>query len=213
MNVIRVKVDDVPQAVGQTFMRAPAPNPWNDYQVITWAHYPDGFYDQLRSAGVNATIAYREGDFTQVLNNSFNFYVEQMVWEVYANYHKDLPQWRDVISSVRADRANLDLWIRQPCLNDPKTTEYVRERVQKYVQQHRAFSPLVLHHLGRTRSGRPDQRQRLLPFGILRARVCRVPAQVLRTHPGGASGVGAFRSDSLGRRRHSLRRGLGTRSN
>ncbi len=142
MNVIRVTVNNVPQAVGQTFMRAPAPNPWNDYQVITWAHYPDGFYDQLRSAGVNATIAYREGDFTQVLNNSFNFYVEQMVWEVYANYHKDLPQWRDVIASVRADRANLDLWIRQPCLNDPKTTEYVRERVQKYVQQHRAFSPL-----------------------------------------------------------------------
>ena len=62
--------------------------------------------------------------------------------EVYANYHKDLPQWRELIAKVRADRGNLDLWVRQPCLNDPKTTEYVREHVQRYVHQHRAFSPL-----------------------------------------------------------------------
>jgi hypothetical protein len=142
MNAIRVKVGGVAQAVGQSFMRAPVPNPWNDYQVITWARYPDGFYDSLRAAGVNATIAYRDSEFSEILNNNFNFYVEQMVWEVYANYHKDLPQWRDTIAKVRADRSNLDLWVRKPCLNDPKTTEYVREQVQRYVRQHRAFSPL-----------------------------------------------------------------------
>ena len=142
MNVIRVKVGGVAQAVGQTFMRAPAPNPWNDYQVTSWARYPDGYYDQLRAAGVNATIAYREGDFSRILDNNFNFYVEQMVWEVYANYHKDLPQWRELLAKVRADRGNLDLWVRQPCLNDPKTNDYVREHVQAYVRQHRAFSPL-----------------------------------------------------------------------
>lgn len=142
LNVIRAKVGGVVQAVAQAFMHAPAPNPWNDYQVITWAHYPDGYYDQLRAAGVNATIAYREANFSQILNNNFDFYVEQMVWEVFATYHKDLRQWRELISRVRADRANLDLWIRKPCLNDPKTTEYVRDHVQRYVRQHRAFSPL-----------------------------------------------------------------------
>jgi len=53
-----------------------------------------------------------------VLNNNFNFYVEQMVWDVYAIYHKDLPLWRDVIAKVRADRSNLEHWVRQPCVND-----------------------------------------------------------------------------------------------
>lgn len=142
MNSLRVKVGGVVQAVGCGFMRAPAPNPWNDYQVISWAHYPDGFYDQLRAAGVNATIAYRDGDFSPVLNNNFNFYVEQMAWEVFANYHKELSEWREVIARVRADRANLDHWVRKPCINDPKTDEYVRRHLQSYVRRHRAFSPL-----------------------------------------------------------------------
>ena len=142
MNSIRVKVNGVVQAVASRFMRSPAESAWNDYQVISWAHYPDGYYDQLRAAGVNATIAYREGDFSNVLNNNFNFYVEQMVWDVYAIYHKDLPLWRDVIAKVRADRSNLEHWVRQPCVNDPATQKYVNDRVQRYVRQHRAFRPL-----------------------------------------------------------------------
>ena len=142
MNTIRVKVNGVTQATSSRFMRSPAASPWNDYQVITWAYYPDGYYDQLRAAGVNATIAYRDGDFSTVLDNDFNFYVEQMAWEVYANYHKDQPLWRDTLAKVRSDRANLDHWIRQPCLNDPETQKYVRERLQHYVRQHRAFRPL-----------------------------------------------------------------------
>jgi len=142
MNSIRVKVNGVPQAVSRRFMRSPEPAPWNDYQVISWAHYPDGYYNQLRSAGVNATIAYRDGDFSNVLDNNFNFYVEQMAWEVYANYHKDQPLWRETLANVRADRANLDHWVRKPCLNDPETQKYVREHLQRYVRQHRAFRPL-----------------------------------------------------------------------
>lgn len=141
-NTICILVGDARQAVSAHFLRSPAPAEWNDYQIITWAYYPDGYYDQLRSVGVNGTIAYRDGDFSPVLDNNFNFYVEQMLWEVYANYHKDLAQWRDVISKVRTDRANLDHWVRQPCLNDPKTQAYIRERTEKYVRQHSAFRPL-----------------------------------------------------------------------
>ena len=133
MNSIRVRVKGVVQAVASRFMRSPADSRWNDYQVISWAHYPDGYFDQLRAAGVNATIAYREGDFSNVLNNNFNFYVEQMAWDVYAIYHKDLQMWREAIAKVRSDRSNLDHWVRQPCLNDPATQKYVNERVQRYV--------------------------------------------------------------------------------
>jgi hypothetical protein len=142
INSVRVKANGVVQAVSTRFMRSPTASPWNDYQVITWAYYPDGYYDQLRAAGVNATIAYRDGDFSTVLDNDFNFYVEQMAWEVYANYHKDQPLWRDTLAKVRSDRANLDHWVRKPCLNDPETQKYVRERLQRYVRQHRAFRPL-----------------------------------------------------------------------
>jgi len=142
MNSIRVKVNGVPQVVSRRFMRSPEPAPWSDYQVISWAHYPDGYYNQLRAAGVNATIAYRDGDFSNVLDNNFNFYVEQMAWEVYANYHKDQPLWQETLARVRAERGNLDHWVRKPCLNDPETQTYVREHLRRYVRQHRAFRPL-----------------------------------------------------------------------
>ena len=142
MNSISVRIGGVVQAVSRRFTISPAASAWDDYQVITWAYYPDGYYDQLREAGVNATIAYRDGDFSTVLDNNFNFYVEQMAWEVYANYHKDQAQWRETLANVRADRANLANWIRKPCLNDPETQRYVRERLEKYVRQHRAFRPL-----------------------------------------------------------------------
>ena len=142
VNSIRVKVDGVIQACSARFMRSPAATSWNDYQVISWAHYPDGYFYQLRSVGVNATIAYREGDFSTVLNNDFNFYVEQMAWEVFAIYHKELPLWRELISKVRSDRSNLKHWVRTPCLNDPETQKYVREHLQNYVRQHRAYRPL-----------------------------------------------------------------------
>lgn len=142
MNSIRVRVGGAVQAVSTGFMRSPAPTPWNDYQVISWAHYPDGYYDQLRASGVNATIAYREGDFSNVLDNNFNFYVEQMAWDVYAIYHKDQAFWRDTLAKVRSDRANLDHWVRKPCLNDPSTQKYVSERIQRYASQHKAFRPL-----------------------------------------------------------------------
>lgn len=142
MNSISVRVGGVVQAISRQFTISPAASDWDDYQVITWAYYPDGYYDQLREAGVNATIAYRDGDFSTVLDNNFNFYVEQMAWEVYANYHKDQAQWRETLAKVRADRANLENWVRKPCLNDPETQRYVRERLEKYVRQHRAFRPL-----------------------------------------------------------------------
>ena len=46
-NWIRVWVDGVEQTAGAQFMFSPAPKPWDDFHVISWAHYPDGF---LRSA-------------------------------------------------------------------------------------------------------------------------------------------------------------------
>jgi hypothetical protein len=158
-NWVRLKVNGVPQVEGAKFLIAPPPRAWDDYHVVTWAHYPDGFYDLLRQSGVDATIAYRNGDFSNVLDNNFKFYVEQMAWEVFAIYHKDQPLWKGLIAKVQQDRENLKLWVREPCLNDPKTDEYVHEHLRSYVRQHRDFRPLyynIADELGQGDQIRPN---------------------------------------------------------
>lgn len=158
-NWIRTKVNGVPQVEGAKFLLAPPAHAWDDYHVVSWAHYPDGFYDLLRQSGVDATIAYRDGEYSNVLDNNFNFYVEQMAWEVFAIYHKDQPLWKGLIAKVQQDRENLKLWVRQPCLNDPKTDEYIHEHLRRYVRQHRAFRPLyynIADELGQGDQIRPN---------------------------------------------------------
>jgi hypothetical protein len=158
-NWVRVWVDGVEQTEGAQFLISPSPEAWDDFQVISWAHYPDGFYDVLRKAGVNGTIAYRDEDFSAVLDNGFNFYVEQMAWEVFSIYHKNQPLWRGLLAQIEFDRNNLELWVRKPCINDPKTDEYVREQLTRYVRLHRAFRPLfynIADELGQGDQIRPN---------------------------------------------------------
>jgi|GEM_PF-1191616 len=158
-NWVRASVAGVEQAAGTTFLLSPPPHPWDDFHVISWAHYPDGFYDRLRQSGVDGTIAYRDGNWEQVLDNNFNFYVEQMAWEVFAIYHKNQPLWRGLLDQIEHDRNNLDLWVRQPCVNDPKTDEYVASHLRKYVKMHRAFRPLfynIADELGQGDQIRPN---------------------------------------------------------
>ncbi|HEY7305465.1 MAG TPA: beta-galactosidase trimerization domain-containing protein [Bryobacteraceae bacterium] len=158
-NWIRVWVDGVEQTEAAQFLLSPPARPWDDFHVVSWAQYPDGFYDQLRKAGVDGTIAYRDEDFSAVLNNDFHFYVEQMAWEVYAIYHKNQPLWRGLLKEIEFDRNNLELWVRKPCINDPKTDEYVREHLTRYVRLHRAFRPLfynIADELGQGDQIRPN---------------------------------------------------------
>ncbi len=158
-NWVRVWVDKAEQTEGAQFLISPSPESWDDFQVISWAHYPDGFYDMLRKAGVNGTIAYRDEDFSAVLNNDFNFYVEQMAWEVFSIYHKNQPLWRRLLAQIEFDRNKLELWVRKPCINDPKTDEYVREHLTRFVRLHRAFRPLfynIADELGQGDQIRPN---------------------------------------------------------
>jgi hypothetical protein len=157
-NWIRVWLNGVEQTVGAHFMFSPAPTPWDDFHVISWANYPDGFYDLLHKVGVDATIAYKEAT-DPVLDNNFNFYVEQLMWEVFSIYHKNQPLWRGLLNQVMLDRNNLDLWVRKPCINDPKTDEYVNDHLTRYVRIHRAFRPLfynIADELGQGDQIRPN---------------------------------------------------------
>ena len=70
-------VNGVPQVATAEAVLSPEHTPWNDFHTISWAHYPDGFYDQLRAAGMDAIIAYVDDDFDPVLDNDFKFYVSR----------------------------------------------------------------------------------------------------------------------------------------
>src|SRR5436190_12683397 len=82
-NSIQVFVNQVMQTEGARFLLAPAARVWDDFHTLMWAGYPDGNYDLLASAGVDATIAYRDDDVSTILDNIFRFYVEQMSWEIF----------------------------------------------------------------------------------------------------------------------------------
>lgn len=158
-NYIRVWVNGVEQMVGGEFLRSPQPAPWDDFHVIEYATYPEGLYGKLREAGVDAEIGPREGDFSYILENNFNFNVEQMAWQVFAIYHKNQPLWRGLLAQILYDRNNMKLWVRNPCLNDPKTDEYLREHLTRYVTRHRAFRPLfynIADELGQGDQIRPN---------------------------------------------------------
>ena len=142
-NWVRVKVAGVPQLASKNFLLTPPRDTWDDFHIISWAHYEDGVYDKLREAGIDATIAgASSSSFSNVLDNNFRFYVEQMAWQVFSIYIKDRPLWYNVVNSFSTDRENLKLWVRKPCINDPKTDEYLREHLTRYVRDHKAFRPL-----------------------------------------------------------------------
>lgn len=158
-NWVRASVAGAEQAESAAFLLSPPPHAWDDFHVISWAHYPDGLYDLLRRAGVDGTIAYRDGNWDAILDNNFKFYVEQMAWEVFSIYHKNQPLWRGLLDRIKHDRDNLDLWVRQPCVNDPQTLEYVSHHLRKYVKIHRAFRPLfynIADELGQGDQIRPN---------------------------------------------------------
>ena len=184
-NWIRVWVNGVEQTAGAQFMLSPAPKPWDDFHVISWAHYPDGFYDLLRKVGVDATIAYKEKT-DPVLDNNFNFYVEQLMWEVFSIYHKDQPLWRGLLNQIMLDRNNVELWVRKPCINDPKTDEYVNDHLVRYVRIHRAFRPLFYNIADEL--GQGDQ---IRPNDFCHSSFCTVKfAEYLRKMYGHVQGLG-----------------------
>jgi len=73
-----------------------------------------------------------------------------MVWEVFAIYHKDQPLG-GAADQMRARSHNLDLWIGGPCVNDPKTDEYVKEQPDPVRPFTSRFPAALLQHCRQAR--------------------------------------------------------------
>lgn len=142
INRIAVLVEGVTQIENARFLVSPEPDGWDDYHVINYTFYPHGYYEKLREAGVDAVMAYRDKPFEAFLDNNFRFYVEEMIWEILAVYHKNFSLWKDLVRRFMENRTDWKLLIRDPCFNDPKTFEYAREVLSRQVNKYKHLRPL-----------------------------------------------------------------------
>ena len=100
VNWVRVKVNGV--------ARQPAPNFCSRRggprgTIITTSCGPIiGTGSTVCSAKPGSTPRSRRAitDYSPILNNNFDFYVEQMAWEVFSIYHKDQSLWRGLIAKL-----------------------------------------------------------------------------------------------------------------
>lgn len=142
INRLEALVEGVTQIENARFLVSPEPDPWDDYHVINYTFYPHGYYEKLREAGVDAVIAYRDKRFDAFLDNNFRFYVEETIWEILATYHKNFNLWKELVRRFMENRNAWKLLVRDPCFNDPKTFEYMREVLTRQVNKYKKFRPL-----------------------------------------------------------------------
>jgi len=142
LNTVEVQVEGVTQIEHARFLVTPGPDPWDDYHVINYTFYPQGYYDRLREAGVDAVIAYRDKAYNAFLENNFRFYVEEMIWEYLATYHKNFNLWKDLVRRFMENRNDWRVFTRDPCLNDPETLEHAKQVLAREVNQYKDLGPL-----------------------------------------------------------------------
>ena len=96
------------------------PAAWDDYIAFAWAHYPWGGYcDTLREYGINGEQVGRGDDCDWVKDHNFDFYVDQMGYEVFAYYHKFRGHWDSVMEQYAKDPRNVQLRHRENSLSNP----------------------------------------------------------------------------------------------
>ena len=141
-NTVVVQVDGVTQIEHARFLIPPEPDSWDDYHVINYTFYPHGYYSKLREAGVDAVIAYRDKTYDAFLDNNFRFYVEEMIWEYLATYHKNFNLWKDLVRRFMENRNDWKVFTRDPCLNDPETFEHAKAVLEREVNKYKDLRPL-----------------------------------------------------------------------
>lgn len=118
------------------------PKPWDDYRAFVWAHYPRGsMFDILRQYGINGAMVYRDEPGDPIKDAGFDFYIDQMCWEVYAWYHKVRYDWKAVKDAYAANPRDYYTTWRRMCLHEEGTYAKVEENYSKIVTAQRDDRP------------------------------------------------------------------------
>ncbi len=157
-NTLTVDVDDngTKLSANKTFVVTPDVEPWDDYQVIMYNSYKPEFQNRLRELGITAGMNQRpsrlldeSGEKTKIWwGYGYRFYAEQILSEVYAEYHRYQEEKPKNIRLMEAkelykkDKTKKDAFFRKPCLSDPDVRKKIEETMRKAVELNAKFAPL-----------------------------------------------------------------------
>ncbi len=152
--------DGVRHEATARFVARPAPDAWNDFQVITYAEQAAGRHAAMRALGVTAVKVFgHRVDFTAAdvgpriaapLAGDFRWYVENIATDFYSPYHMWTPEhgndvtWRFTQAQARhqANPADPQVFERSPSLSDPAWIARIGARLADHARAHGDFRPL-----------------------------------------------------------------------
>ena len=140
----------------QPFIITPDYEPWDDYQVIMYYAYKPEFQSRLREVGVTAGMNQRPSRLLDETNaktgiwwaSGYRFYAEQILSEVYAEYHRYQEEKPKNIRLIEAkelykkDKTKKDAFFRKPCFSDPDVRKRIEETMTKAVEINAKVAPL-----------------------------------------------------------------------
>ena len=151
------------QTAAASFIAAPPPDPWSDYQIIMWQWRTAAEYRALRQIGVSAGeahVPYRDApargldaEIAPMLQSDLRWYVENIATDFYSAYHRWFPDhppdWRFLALQKRYRENPTDptLFRRDPSLSDPAWLARIRSRLAGTVKAHAPYRPLY-YNLG-----------------------------------------------------------------
>lgn len=135
---ITVKIDNILQNTKHDFIVKYPYKKWIDYKACVWAHYDQAYGSLLREAGINGSISGKEN----VTYNDFDFYMDNICYEVFAYYHKRRGE-HIAIKKLWEQKPNRRvIQHRRPSLTDEGSYEKVRTRLWHTIEKSKDFRPL-----------------------------------------------------------------------
>ncbi len=131
---------------------ADAIRPWNDYRAIMWIgdtayRKPEKlglFFQRLREMGVNTAMVYGGGDPRILVEQSFPYYVENMVNRgLCLKYNSRVTDWDRFVTEWARDGRPEPALTRDICLDDPQWRAQSRADMQSIVRLNRGHRPLA----------------------------------------------------------------------
>ncbi len=126
--------------------------PWNDYRTIMWVgdtayKQPDKiplFFQRLRDMGINTAMAYGDGDLQPLLQNRFEYYVENMINRgLCLKFNSKVRDWDKFVTDWSKQGRPESALVRDYCLDDPAWRGWAVREAQNLARKNREHQPLA----------------------------------------------------------------------